>query len=124
MKISEQKNKFKITLTRDDFSWEYFTAGGNGGQKQNKTASAVRCVHLPSGSVGISRDERSQLQNKRLAMERCIGTKAFAVWARMEVARIREKETGQISLEDKVNQDMNESNIKTEVLENGVWKTK
>ncbi len=123
MKVSEQNSKFKITLTSKDFSLEYFTAGGHGGQKQNKTASACRCVHLPSGSTGISRDERSQMQNKKLAMERCIKTNTFAVWARMEVARVRERETGQISLEDKINQEMDARNIKTEVFKNGVWES-
>ena len=53
-----------------DIRFESFRAGGPGGQHQNKTESAVRAVHVPSGLVAIARDGRSQHRNKALAVAR------------------------------------------------------
>jgi len=53
-----------------DVRFESFRAGGPGGQHQNKTESAVRAVHVPSGLVAIARDGRSQHRNKALALAR------------------------------------------------------
>lgn len=49
---------------------ETFTAGGKGGQHQNRTESAVRLVHEPTGVRTTARNERSQHRNKSLALQR------------------------------------------------------
>jgi peptide chain release factor len=50
--------------------FEAFSAGGPGGQHQNKTASAVRAVHKSTGLAVVARDGRSQHRNKAIALKR------------------------------------------------------
>ncbi|HET9157361.1 MAG TPA: peptide chain release factor-like protein [Myxococcaceae bacterium] len=47
-----------------------FIGGGPGGQHRNKTASAVRLVHLPTGVTVTATERRSQLRNRSAALER------------------------------------------------------
>jgi len=54
----------------NDVRFETAKAGGPGGQYVNKTESAVRAVHVPTGKSATASDERSQLMNKRLALAR------------------------------------------------------
>ena len=49
-----------------------FRASGPGGQHVNKTSSAIRITHLPSGVVVIAQDSSSQFRNKNIAFERLI----------------------------------------------------
>ncbi|HEX7344281.1 MAG TPA: peptide chain release factor-like protein [bacterium] len=58
--------------TRKDIHFETFTPGGPGGQHANRTSSAVRAVHIPSGLSAIAREHRSQARNRELALERLI----------------------------------------------------
>jgi protein subunit release factor B len=66
-----------LSVTLKDCDVQTFRAGGNGGQKQNKTNSGVRIIHRASGARGESREERSQLQNKKNAFRRMAETPAF-----------------------------------------------
>lgn len=49
---------------------ETFQSGGKGGQHQNRTESGVRLTHLPTGIVTVSRRERSQHRNRKIALAR------------------------------------------------------
>lgn len=75
-----------FSVTRNDFRMDFMRAGGKGGQKQNKTSSACRIAHPESGAVGVSRDERSQMQNRKLAFRRCIESKEFQSWMKIKIA--------------------------------------
>jgi hypothetical protein len=79
-----------FTVGSDDLVWEYFRAGGKGGQKQNKTSSACRVRHEPSGAVAECREERQQIQNRRTALRRLATDPRFTAWVRMEAASMIE----------------------------------
>lgn len=72
------------TVTLKDCEVQTFRAGGKGGQNQNKRETGVRVIHRLSGARGEARDERSQIQNKRLAFERMTQTPEFQKWAQTD----------------------------------------
>jgi protein subunit release factor B len=99
-----------FSVSINDCKIEAITAGGPGGQHQNRSCTAIRITHEPSGAIGFSKDHRSQLQNKRTAFVRLCKTSEMKKYLMVQSAKV----LGKKSIEDQVKETFIPKNLKLE----------
>ena len=95
--IPELDSSINITINPADLRVDTYRASGKGGQHINKTDSAVRITHIPTGCVTSCQSERSQVQNRETAMN-MLKAKLFALAQAAHMEKIEDLKGNQMDI--------------------------
>ncbi|MCL1904341.1 MAG: peptide chain release factor 2 [Oscillospiraceae bacterium] len=95
--MPEIDDSVNIDIRSDDLETEFYRASGAGGQKVNKTSSAVRIIHKPTGIVCCCQTQRSQTQNREYAL-RMLKSKLIEIKEREHLEKVSDIKGEQLQI--------------------------
>jgi len=98
--VLPEAEEIDVEIKQEDLRVDVYRAGGKGGQGVNRTDSAVRLTHIPTGLVVTCQDDRSQLKNKAKAMK-VLRARLFDVRQQEYQSKITESRKAQVGSGDR-----------------------
>ena len=98
--VLPELKKVSIEIKPEDLKWDFFRAGGHGGQNVNKVSTAVRLTHVPTQIVVECQEERSQGKNRDKALG-ILHSKLYNLMQEQQVQNISELRLNQVGSGDR-----------------------
>ncbi len=98
--VLPELKKVEIEIKPEDLKWDFFRSGGKGGQNVNKVSTAVRVMHIPTGTIVECQEGRTQGKNREKALS-ILESRLYTMMQEQKVQKIDDLRTNQVGTGDR-----------------------